>query len=467
MKKLLLIAIAFIFLVSNESCKKFINSQDISPNAASNASAPLLLSASELAVFATYGGSISRNTSIWVQQSAGCQFQSQAVDEYALDEGDVANEWQVIYNGLKNAKFLKEKAGPENPYYQGISDVVTALLVGAATDLWGDVPFRDALKGESGKFTAEYDPQSQVIQDIQDSLTLAIQRLSNANNLFFPGTDDYIYGGDVKKWKALAYLLKARYAMRISKRDANWHVNALKYTDSAMVSGFTNSDFNANCVFGNKSNEYNQWYAFVKVERTGYIYAGKKFVDTMVSIQDPRVAYYFTQNDSGKYAGSALGTYNTTNVSEIGPAFGSKNSPTPLATFSELLFIRAEAFLAAGNKTEAANAHNNAIKSHVLNITGVPASGAFLTSQANETSSTISLSKIMFHKYIATYTMLEAFNDWRRTGIPTLTKNPKSSLGAIARRYPSSIEERLYNAKAAGFIFGINDLATAKVWWDN
>ena len=455
-----------ILLVAN-SCKKFVSGHDISPNSASEATPQLLLSASELAVFATYGGSFSRNSSMWSQQSAGCQFQSQAVDEYALDEGDVANEWQVIYNGLKNSKILKEKSGVENPYYQGISNVNTALLLGVATDFWGDVPYSDALKGQSLQLDAEYDSQEFVIQQIQSMLSEAIAMFNQPNNILYPASDDYIYGGDIQKWKGLAYLLKARYAARISKRDANWFTTALKYTDSAVANGFISESSDANCKFGTKSNEYNQWYAFVKVERTGYMYADSAFVGSMLANNDPRVSYYFTKNDSGKYAGSLLGSYNTDNVSEIGGYFGSQNSPTPIATYTELMFIRAEAFLAAGNKPASAAAHNSAVLAHVLQITGSAAPAGFVTSTASENAGSITLNKIMSQKYISNYTMLEVFNDWRRTNIPALSKNPNATLSGIARRYPTSIEERLYNPKSASHLAGINDLASKKVWWDN
>jgi hypothetical protein len=467
MKKILLTLLAIAILLGSNSCKKFVSGYEVSPNSASEANPALLLSASELAVFATYGGSISRNASMWTQQSAGCQFQSQAIDEYALDEGDVQNEWQVVYQGMKNARVLKEKAGTDNPNYQGISNVITALLLGVTTDIWGDVPYRDAFKGQELQYTAEYDNQQQVIGDIQTLLSDAVTLLSNNSNLLSPGSDDFIYGGDVQKWKGLAYALKARYAARLSKRNASWYIDALKFSDSAIANGFKSGAADANCVFGNKSNEYNQWYAFVKVERTGYIYTDSGFVHMMVANNDPRVPFYFSQNDSGKYAGSALGSYNTDNVSEIGSYFASQSSPTPIATYTELLFIRAEAYLAAGNKPDAAKTYNSAVLAHVQQVTGAAAPGAFVASTASESAGSISQTKIMTQKYIAGYTMTEVFSDWRRTDIPKLSKNPNATLSGIPRRYPCSLEERLYNSKAAGHLFGINDLATARVWWDN
>src|SRR5688572_6481217 len=129
MKKLILILVgASIVVVS--SCKKFVEGEDISPNSPALATAPLLMSASELGVFSLYGGSFGRNSSMWCQQSAGCQFQSEQYDWYNVDEGDIINEWRGIYETLKNLKLLKDKAGATNPHYQGISNVLSAAVLG-------------------------------------------------------------------------------------------------------------------------------------------------------------------------------------------------------------------------------------------------------------------------------------------------------------------------------------------------
>ncbi|RYG52836.1 MAG: SusD/RagB family nutrient-binding outer membrane lipoprotein, partial [Chitinophagaceae bacterium] len=36
-----------------------------------------------------------------------------------------------------------------------------------------------------------------------------------------PASDDYIYAGDMTKWRKLAYTLKARYYLHLSKAPGN------------------------------------------------------------------------------------------------------------------------------------------------------------------------------------------------------------------------------------------------------
>ncbi len=466
MKKLIIIFMAAALSFGAVSCKKYVEGEDISPNSPADAPAPMLLSTAELSVFATYGGNMSRIASMWSQQSAGVQFQSADIDQYALAENDVENEWSVIYTrGLKNLKILKNKVGAANPHYQGISSVLSALMLGVATDCWGDIPYREALRGESLELNSAYDPQQQVLADIQSLLDEGIASLKKSSNVIVPGGDDFIYGGDAQKWIGMAYVLKARYHMRTSKQNASWYVDALAALDSARDNGFTGPGADANCQFGTNSNEYNQWYAFCKVSRQNYIKAGDTLVDLMNAQNDPRLEYYFTKNDSGKYAGSALGSGNITNVSEIGSYFASSNSPTPLVTYVESKFIEAEALLAKGDKAGAATAYNDAVINHVNQITGAAPPPAFVTAVASENAGSIDLVKIMTQKYISGYTMMEPWNDWRRTNIPALKVNTKGNLGGIARRFPTPLSERLYNSKSAGNIFGQNEL-DQRVWWD-
>lgn len=465
MKKLFAIILGTAVLFT--SCKKWVSGHEVSPNAPGEANPALLNSACQLAIFATYGGSLSRTTSMWAQHSEGVSNQSLDQGAYIIDEGDVENEWGVIYQGgLKNMRLLEKTAGDGNPAYQGMAKVMSALMLGVATDMWGDIPWTEALQGEDGNYSAKYDSQESIIAAIQTMLDEAVVLLDKPDNALMPGSDDFIYGGDAGKWKALAYAIKARYAMRVSNRDANWHTKALDYVSKAKAAGFTSSAADANCIFGTNSNEYNQWYAFTQVERGGYMLAGAKLVDLMNSINDPRVGYYFSTNDSGKYKGAPLGSQAVTNISDFGSYYASQSSVTPIATYVELLFIEAEAQFAAGNKAAAATAHNDAIQAHVELVTGSAAPAAYVAAQASETAGTITLEKILTHKYVSGFSMIEPYNDWRRTGVPTLTPSPLASISGIARRYPYSLDERLYNSKFPGAI-GVNDLADKKVWWDS
>jgi hypothetical protein len=455
----------FTVLLGTVACKKYVAGNEVSPNQSADAPMNLVLSEVELSTFNTYNGQLNRTASMWTQQNAGNQFQAGDVGtSYAYTENDVVNEWRVIYaNGLKNCKIIEKKAGSTNPYYLGISQVMSALLLGAATDLWGDVPYKDAFKGEDLTFNCAYDAQADVLNSIQTLLDNAITNFSQAKtaNVFLPGTDDYVYSGDPKMWKAAAYALKARYYNRLSKRSPGSYVDVLTAVANAKAAGFTGNSSNAYAMYGINSNEYNQWYAFVKVERQTYITASEFFIDMLKNSNDPRLPFYFTKNDSSQYAGNANGELSASNKSEIGDFYASPDSKQPLITYNELLFLEAEANFNKGDKAAAATAHNAAVKANLQMVTGAN-DPTYVAANASEDLNTITLNKIMTQKYISNFAQIEVYNDWRRTNIPSLTKSPASNSSGIPRRFPESVEERTYNTQAPAFP-GL----LAPVWWDN
>ena len=460
MKKIAIISIiCFMFIASG--CEKYIEGNDVSPNLPSKATPSLLLSHCELAMMVHYTGQLSRTPSILMQQSAGTDFQMIDVANYLIQEGDNINEWNSIYaSGLSSDQILIDLAGDANPHYRGIAKVIKAMELGIATDIWGDVPNREALQASKGEefFNPHFDAQQIVIQDIQSLLSSAITDLdATKSNLLFPSTDDFIHQGATDKWIKTAWILKARYANRLSKRDPSGSATlALSYLTSAGLTG--NSD-DANAVFGTNGNELNQWYAF-NLNRQNYIKMGKYFIELLKSTADPRLAFYATTDDDGNYTGTAPDSTNT-NTSNLGAYFGSEASPLPLVTYVEAKFIEAEANLRLGNAQAAADAQNAAVIASVEKVTGATIDPVYQAANAAETSASITLAKIMTQKYIALFTQVEVWSDWRRTNLPTLSPNPAGVVNAIPRRFVTSFDERISNVNA----IIITDILKP-VWWD-
>jgi hypothetical protein len=464
MKKITYSVLALL-LITFGGCKKFVDGYDASPNDPATVTNALLLSNCEVAYFATANGQLSRQTSMMIQQTAGVDFQSGDVNDYSIEEGTNINEWNVIYsNGLVNLKKLYTQAGTANPYYQGMSRILTAMYIGIATDLWGDVPFREAGNGLSGPsaFNPKYDKQADVIVDIQAYLSegIALLQKTPAENTLLPDADDYIYNGDVDAWIAAAHLLKARYHNRLSKRDPSGSAtSALTALTDAAAAGFTSNASNMNAKFGTNSNEYNQWYAFTMVERAGYMKTGLAMTTMMNGWNDPRLEFYCAADTGGGFNGSAPDVRNL-DASEVGPYLATANAPFPLVTYYEAKFIEAEAKLRSGDAAGAASAHNAAVMASLSLVTG-ESDTSFENSQAKETSASITLAKIMNHKYVAMYGQIEAYADWRRTNLPALTPNANGAVNVIPRRLPTVIDERLYNKNA----IVISDIKLP-VWWD-
>jgi len=467
MKKILSL-IAISVLLVTQGCKKFTEGDKISPNSPSEVTAPLLLSNTEVAMFAVYGGGLSRLTSMLTQQSSGMTDQGLIYEQYGMVEGDFDTDWQTFYtSGLINTKKLIQKAGTQNPHYAGIGKILQALLIGAVTDLWGDVPYSKALMGEEGTEASRkpgYDKQQDVLNSIQALLTEAIADLKKTNNVILPSADDYIFGGDPDKWIRTAWMLKARYEMRLSKKNsASAYQKTLDALNAAYAAGLSSTD-DCNMIFGTNANEYNQWYAFTRVERDGYVRMGAKLVNMMNVLNDARLPYYCNTSDTTAYIGCPAGEAETISyggfVSNIGDYYASPNSSLPLITFVEAKFLEAEAKLST-DKPGSAKAFNDAVIAHITKVTGAAPSSIYINDNASETGASINLEKIMNQKYIALFTQLEVYSDWRRTGFPTLIKAANALTPDIPRRLPNVLEERLYNGNAT-----IVSDKMAPVWWD-
>jgi len=464
MKKITYIVLATIVTISFTSCKKYLDDVAVSPNSPESSGPKALLSSVEIATFANYTGNNARRSCTFIQQVAGTGFQMTDVQNYLVLESDVTNDWLTIYAGaIVNAQIIIDDYGTESPHYGGIAKVLKAMNLGLATDMWGDVPSKQAGKGV-GNLNPTYDAQQAVYADIQTILNDAITDLKRplVDNKQVP-TFDYIFGGDANHWIQTAYVLKARYANRLSNRSASQSAtDALTYLNAAYAAGLASSADDAMAIFGSAGNENNQWYNF-NASRSEYIKMAAFFIDTMNLSKDPRLAFFADSLLDGTYVGAEnISANDATSSSDIGDGYCDiADGPLPMVSFVEAKFIEAEAQLRLGNTAGAAAAHNEAVKESILDVTG-GSSAVYEAGHAAETATSISLAKIIMEKYKALFTQVEVWTDWRRTGFPALSPNPDGNVSGIPKRLPTSVDERNYNTNAV-----VKTNLLEKMWFEN
>lgn len=117
-----------------------------------------------------------------------------------------------------NLNDLYNKAKAENAYhYMAVADIYHALGFMQMLDLYGEIPYTEAL-GNSP--VPAYDDGKTIFNGCVAKLDEAIKLLSEAQ----PATatplskGDLMDGGDTQKWLKLAYGLKARYLLKLSKK---------------------------------------------------------------------------------------------------------------------------------------------------------------------------------------------------------------------------------------------------------
>jgi hypothetical protein len=392
------------------------------------------------------GGDLGRYTSCLTQHNTGTDRQHLVIYNYLLTESDVNNPWNTLYSGpMLDLKILIDRAKADSAtHYQGIFHILQAYNLITISDLWGDIPYSDALQGDA-KTTPKYDSQLQIYTTALELLDGAITVLSAPAKGRKPGTDDLIFGGKAASWVKAANALKARMAIHRAKVDAQAASAALAALPGAMSSSADDMQF----TFGSNETEANPWYQF-NVQR-GDVTFGVKLSEIMNNTNDPRRSAYCEADTGGKYNSSCV----------MGPFYSSVNSAVPFLTYTEMKFIEAEANNRLGKPAEAHAAYVEAIKASLAR-TGVPAAEitAFLTqASVDPGASALTLEQIMTQKYVAMYTQCESWTDWRRTGFPTLTPVKGTE---IPRRFPYPQSERLYNN--ANMPPGLTIFS--RVWWD-
>ena len=456
MKKLIYILIISLGIYS---CESKMDEFGINPNSPEVVTPGLLLSATQVGTFATYSGQLGRLTNIFTQHTAGTVEGSQYLRfaNYDLTEGDFNNEWSGIYTDvLINAQTLIDQFGEANPYYTGISKVLIAFNLGIATDFWGDVPYNDALQGLAGNKAPSYDSQEMVISAIHTLCDQAIAHfgVDVSANSFVPGSDDIIFGGDLDLWKSAAYMLKARYALRLTQVNETQSVDdALSFINLAGLAGNEN-DMNAKFP-DSGGNSRNQWIDFQN-QRGNYMKMGMYFIDMMDDNDDPRLPFFATEDADGGYSGNAADDVETTTTSDVGTAIAANTQDIGMLTYVEAKFIEAEAYFRDGQTTPAQEAFEAAVTASLQKVVG-----SVDTDFVADATSVLSLENIIVQKHLALFSSFEPYNDYRRTGYPALVPNPSSQTQKIPVRLPTPSDERNYNPNATV----VSDV-DVPVWWD-
>ena len=457
-----LLCIALLVFVS-------CNYNDINENENNPADVPIssILSASETFAMYELGDIPGRMSNIVTQQFAGGGNQSALQDRYSITENDPNQNWVNLYQGgLEQYKVIITRATEENsPHYSGIAKILSAFTLGVLTDLWGDIPWTEALQGADNLQPA-FDTQEFIYSEIQRLLDEGIAEVGAAVSNATPGSDDLIYGGDMDKWKAAAYSIKARHYNNLSKVDPTGSANDAL---SAIGNAISSNNENMEMIFVSDITGQNPLYAFFNVQRVGDALMGKFFVDLLVGLSDPRLPM-FVENigtpSVPEYVGSAAGL--AENGSSIGTFYSVPDAPLFGITFAEIKFIEAEASMRLGMTAQAQAAYSAAIQASMEQY-GV-ASADIATYLASNGTLTLGseMNQIMTQKYIAMFTSHQAWTDWRRTGVPSLTPAANNVTGnVIPRRFPYPQSERQNNSANVNAASNNNPgNVTARVWWD-
>jgi len=485
----------FVILISSllVACtKKSFEEINTDPNRPGEVNPGVVLGQMQYRIVNSSTGAARGFTHELMQVTAPRSSSRDGVHRYFITPGD--GVWTNFYNNITDMEDiiqLSDKLVEKN--YKAIALVYKCWAYSILTDLYGDVPYSDAIKAVKGNFQPKFDSQ-------KDIYTQILKDLITANDLF-DDSKALTYGGDnvypsntlssgknigIQRWKKFGNTLRLRLLLRLSKRQAEMDVNTQIteiLSNTVKFPVFVSNADEGIFKYPNVYPYFNPYYTARQLDWRDGTYYTKFFLDKLNAVNDPRRAVWalpVTVGGANVYQGIESG-YPTSTEYVVG-----KNSSYPdalktssylgvMMTYAEVEFIKAELALKGFNTGKTSKVHYESGITASMFQWGAAVPAGFLSQPGILYDATQSieaqLEKIMLQKYYAYYFVdYQAWFEKRRTGYPVL---PRGTGIPIENKFPYRLPYPTYlqslnpaNYAAAIATMGNTDKSDAKLWWD-
>lgn len=426
------------------------------PNEPTEASTPFLLTNVQKTLADTYYDAffLGRFGNLYAQYWSQNQYTGES--RYDFRPGTPNRMWANYYTTLNDLQRIiklnrqfpeKYAAYGTNANQIAVAKILKAWTYQTMTDIWGSIPFDEALGGQENP-TPAYNSQEEVYAGILRLLTEASDSIDVNAPGFIDG--DVFYSGDMAQWKKFANSLKMRAAMRIADVKPQAAETAIK---EALAAGVMESNAD-NALFPYlpqvpNNNPINQAFKTRDDWRVS-----EPLVSTMKSgVQDPRLPQYASLSEgTNKYNGFpyglAQGLTTTTmreNTSKPSEKVRSADFPAIFMLYDEVLFLKAEAIERGITSSEltksAAEYYEMAIRASMefWEVTDQVAIDAYIAD--NPYNSGDWKQVIGVQKWLAMYMQgVQGWSEWRRLDFTGVLVPPVS--GKLGVRFPTPIPVR-------------------------
>ena len=477
MKYKILSALAAALLVGGAACGN-LTDINTNPNGPVDVPPPSILGSVIQGVVGGVDGVNSLNIrggGLWVQYYSEIQYRDE--DKYLVRPG-TSGGWGFYNGSLEDCqRMIVKGAAATTPNWEAVGRIMKSYMFSVMTDAMGDIPYSEALKGDT-VLAPKYDTQQDIYTALFADLTTASTQIDPAGVGF--ATGDIMYGGDMTKWQKFANSLRLRLAIHLSNVDPT---AAQAQAQAAVAAGvFTSNADNAQLMYLATSPNRNPIYDDAR-GRDDYGMS-KTFVDSLTTLSDPRLPVFAQLNKDTIIANRTYqGLPNGLNdgegaslfyISRIGAYWReTPNAPMALLTYSEVLFLEAEAAERGWIAGNAATLYADAIRASMEQYGVADADIVTYLAQPQVTyvPGATGLTQIAYQKWISLYMQgMEAWTEVRRTGVPALVPGPRAVLTSIPERLPYEDQEAVLNktnldAAVAAQGFGASNNLTTPLWF--
>ncbi|MDR6783800.1 hypothetical protein ABIE26_002811 [Pedobacter africanus] len=389
--------------------------------------------------------------------------------------------------------------------YVGVGKIILAMSFLSATDVFGDMPLKQAY---SGSFNPVYDTQEEVLAGIGKMLDDGVAALDNVGGQAetMDGTSDLVYNGNLQKWKAFALAVKARLKLRTANFQ-NGHQEVVDLVNAALVNfedallrypkGSTGA-WTHNLWGPTDPPPAGEAFQFADIKSdlvntlpTDFLMnALTVTVDPAGNTFDPRLFKLTTPGTKNKYLGAKMSEGLRDVALPTGTTFQdfanlhngywtADDSPYPIILKEELYFIKAESQFHLNQKDAAFQSYQQGVRANMERL-GIPEGQIInymgsLAPTVAKNAAELDIKHIMMQKYIALYLQGETWTDMRRYGYSTKAYPgmyyPRYALaewgGKFIQRFPYDPQtEYVFNPKEIDRLGAkVRNWVFEPVWW--
>lgn len=439
----MLLLLAVVFTVSCSD--SFFNVND-DPNNPTNPDTKFVLTGGLVNSAYNIGGYYQALGGFWSQHYAQSTGASQWTtwEDFSIDEGDFDRQFIIMYaDAMMDLQVVKDRAVAASDWsYYLIATAVQSYDFGLLADLYGQIPFSEALKGVSN-LSAHYEQGAAVTDSLIARINVALGKdLSalTASKTSDIGANDVVFQGDMTKWVKFANTLKLKLMLRFVNVDANKYKTQIQ----ALLTENNFLDVSAKMTaFKNEENGRNPFYETFLDRLNGNIVASRTAMDSLKINGDNRLSSFYTPPvktptvqvglGQGRYLADS-GTY--PNIQNLSTPNFDPVAPVYFFTLPEVDFLKAEAEFRYGS---AANARNYYIQgiTDSYSLEGATQQPALYATGGVYAYN--GLQSIITQKWIAAinHNAIESFIDFNRTGYPQ--KLVYSAVSTIGNSYPQRL----------------------------
>ncbi len=487
----LLLFVLSVFIIS---CKKNLTELNINPNEVNYVEPALLFKQSLKAGAGSYNSDVNveqwglMNWVMFMAAKGGVV----AGEEYVVP-GSKDAVWNEQYaNALMYAQETLNLYADSANYCNKIAAarIWKVFLFHRIVDLWGEIPYSEALKGYSDlKYMPKYDTQKFIYYDMLNELKEAANMIDPTKE-FFDASEDLVYKGDVLGWKKFANSLRLRLAVRIKFVDNQKYRQEL--SDIQNLDLISENSLSATFPF-NSDRKNHLFEAFFTNQAGTQNNPSKFFVDMLVNSNDPRISIFLEKtllHEAMPWIPEYRGVPNLLennspewnnfeenwgDISSIGDWFLRNETPGVFMSFAEVCFLKAEAALDGYFQGDAQSFYEQGVRQNIdFYLKNTNKEYEITQSMIDNYVSALSpvdLENIITQKWItfAFENGYEAYAEYRRTGFPPLKKFDGTDINKniFPYRFPYPASEITLNGEnyAEAVQRQGADNEFTKLWW--